>query len=270
MKHLITGGNGDTGSILYRLFKNENIDISHLREDEPLHADRILHLAAKSPPADMERIIESNINHLNEIVKYAVKRNIREMVFFSAVSVYGDQDKEDVSEEDSIINPGLYGASKLLGEEMLRNSPLNVLVLRLPAILGCRNTTNFLSRCYEQLKTNKAVEVTNPDRLFNNFISVEAIFAFIKNYTFRKKFEVVNLASGKEMSVIEIITAMKEGMGSESEVRIQHGSHSFFNVSTRKAQQEYNFSPPCPGESIRTWIIQREHYERTAFSETAA
>ncbi len=228
------------------------------------NANRILHLAAKSPPASMDQIIKSNIVYVQEIVKYAVDNKIEEMIFFSAMSLYGKQNKEDVAEEDNIVEPGIYGISKLLGEEILRNSPLKVLSIRLPAILGYRNTTNFLSRCYMKLKNNEDIELTNHDRVFNNFISVENIFEFLAEFRFTGKFDILNLASRKMMTIIDVVELMKETMKSRSEIIINSEKQPFFNVSTNKAESEYSFKPQEAEVCITGWLQQRLTYEMEA------
>jgi nucleoside-diphosphate-sugar epimerase len=266
MKCLITGGFGDVGSILYQHYKSENYYISHFGEGMNGNAKRILHLAAKSPPASVEQILESNIVYLQEIVEYSIENRIEEMIFFSAVSVYGKQDREDVAESNGFVEPDMYGVSKLAGEKILNNCPLKVLSIRLPAVLGLRNRTNFLSRCYLKLMRNENVEISNADRLFNNFVSVKSLFRFLADFSFTKKYDVVNLAAGKEMTVLEIVKTMKDVLKSESEIVISERKQDFFNISTNKAISEYQFEPESPKESIEEWTEQREEYERNTVS----
>lgn len=266
MRYLITGGYGDTGAILYKLFRERGLDIVHFEKGKDIQADRVLHLAAKSPPAGTEQIIGSNVLYLQEMVNYAVKNRIKEMVFFSAMSVYGKLDKEDVMEEDCITGTGLYGVSKLMGEEILRNSPLKVVCLRLPAILGHRNTTNFMSRCYMKLRDNEDVELTNAGRQFNNFISVENVFDFLADLKLSKKFDVVNLASKKGMTVLEIVEMMKGILKSKSGIIVKEGKSPFFNISTEKAEIGYSFKPHMSEQSIVEWLKKRQEYERNKIS----
>ena len=179
MKTLITGERGDIGAAIFKFYQDSGLVIQAFDESIDARADRILHLAAKSPPATGDEICRSNILYLKKIVDYAEKNCINEVVFFSGMSVYGEQNKEDVEEDDCIRAPDLYGVSKLFGEEFLRKSHLKVLCLRLPGILGYRNDTNFLSRCYIKLNKNECVELTNSEKLFNNFISIRNIFEFL-------------------------------------------------------------------------------------------
>lgn len=257
MLTLITGEKGDVGSLLMNLYRDNGKEIIPFDKEKNIRANRILHLAAKSPPATSGEIVDSNILYLREVIEYACNNDIRELIFFSAVSIYGNQDKEDVCESDCIVEPNLYGVSKLLGEKLLSEAPFNVLSIRLPAVLGIRNKTNFLSRCYTKLKSNEEIGLTNSDRLFNNFISVENIFEFLTSLKLKKQFEIINLASKKEMTLMDIVMLMKVESGSHSKVASFGDKKPFFNISTLKAQKEYGFIPSGAKETIVNWLKER-------------
>jgi len=263
MKILLTGHKGDIGSVFYDMYKAKGFDVYSFNKFADIKADRIVHLAAKSPPADPDEIIASNINHLQEIVRYTERNQIREIVFFSAMAIYGNPNKEDIEEEDGIFSPNFYAISKLLGEEYLRNhNTMNILCIRLPAILGFRNTTNFLSRCYVKLRNNEAITLTNYNRLLNNFISIENLFDFLTSLKINKKFDVINLAVKKELKMSAIVEMMKNELGSQSEIILSDDQRNFFNISTKKAVQEYNFHPYSTAVTVLKWLTQKTEYEK--------
>ncbi|MBF0466456.1 MAG: SDR family oxidoreductase [Nitrospirae bacterium] len=258
---LITGSRGDIGSMLYGLYKQHNLPI------EPFNADTapdtatgvIIHMAAKSPPSGADDILNSNIVYLKKVVDYALSHGIDRMIYFSAVSVYGSQNKEDLAETDFLNSPGIYGASKLFGETYLKESALkHVLAIRFPGILGVKNTTNILGRCFVKLKHNEDIEITNPHRLFNNFICVENIFDFFTSLKGDSpKFDVINVASDKNMTLFEIVTFMKTLLNSKSKI-IENGKKSdFFNISTQKAQTLYGFKPYDAKAAVELWVKNR-------------
>ena len=106
------------------------------------------------------------------------------------MSIYGEQNKESLLEIDSVNNPSFYGLSKLIGEKYLSDSGIKTISLRLPAILGYKNKTNFLARIYEKCVKNEDIEINNSDRYFNNFISVSSIYDFIQNLNFYHPYQV--------------------------------------------------------------------------------
>ncbi len=261
-KILMTGHLGGVGSVLYKLFKDSGADIAPLDLNQDVSAKRILHLAAKSPPATDSEMHESNIAFLKKVINFAEKNKIKELIFFSAASVYGDIDKENVCEDDIGLTPCLYGALKLLGEDMLESSELDCLCLRFPAILSFKNETNLLSRSFLKLLKEEHVEIFNSDRIFNNFISIEDIFRFVSNLYLKEKFDVINLASNKDKTLKEVIEIVKDKLNSPSKLLIEERHRNFFNLSIKKAQKKYNFFPNNSEEVLRTWVRQRIEYEK--------
>ena len=256
-KTLLTGHKGDIGSILFDLYTKSNQEIEPLDVKVDRPAKRIIHLAARTPPASTQMMLDSNIFYLQEVIKYAVRNGAKELIFFSTISVYGKQDKEDVGEDEKPCDPDLYGLTKLIGEKLLQDSQLNVLCLRLPAILGNRNTTSFMSRCFETLKNNEALEISNAHRTYNNFISAENLFEFLEKVEISRKFDVVNLASKKEKTVLEIAETIKGALNSKSDIMVADKKRGFFNISTRKAENEYGFVPYGTKNSLNSWVRQR-------------
>ncbi len=263
---IITGGNGDVGSMLFKLYREAGLEICHLGELLSSSNSVILHLAAKSPPATKDKLIESNIQYLRNVVGYAIEHGIKDFVFFSAASVYGVMDTEDVNETESPHLPSFYGLTKLIGEEYLKESGLKTLCLRLPAILGYKNKTNLLSNFYSKLINNEEIEITNHNRFFNNFISIENIFDFLRDVKLIKSHDVINLASNKELTLINLVTLMKELANSNSNIKTSHKSTPFFNISTKRAEVQYNFKPYNPTDVIPRWIQKRIQYEKNQVS----
>ncbi len=255
----MTGCNGDIGALLASMLEKNKIDF--LRYNGDLKGvDRIFHLAAKSPPATHEEIISSNILYLQDIIHKAQNSCVKELIFFSAASVYGNLDTDVVKEDSPFKTPSIYGISKALGEEILKESNIKVLVIRLPAILGDKNTTNIIARWYYRMKKDEEVVYMNGLKLFNNFITVESIFNFLKNFTFGEKFDVVNLASKRTMSIVDVVDYMKYTLGSNSKL-IDGGNSPSFAISTQKAEEKYGFIPEDPREALLSWIQKRSSIE---------
>lgn len=255
----ITGYGGDIGSMLEPMFASSGFYCKKYDGDLK-GVYRILHLAAKSPPASYDEIVASNVIFLGELIKKAEQSGVKELIFFSAASVYGSLDSEAADESAPFQNPGIYGLSKAFGEEILRESKLNVLVVRLPAVLGLKNNTNIIARWYRMLKNNEDVVFKNKDKLFNNFITVESIFDFLKDLTLKEKFDIANLASERTMSISDILFSMKKALSSSSNL-IDGGISPSFAIDTGKAEAVYGFIPQNPEEAILSWIQKKEFCE---------
>ena len=101
----------------------------------------------------------------------------------------------------------------------------------------------------------------NADRIFNNFISVENIFEFLRTLEIRKKFDIINIASTKEKTLGEVVALMKKRMNSKSKIVISKKKRNFFNLSTEKAQREYGFIPHGAGDGLMRWIEEKVQNE---------
>ncbi len=261
-KFAFTGQNGDIGSILFKKLSLLGANCVDFNKDQK-DVDILLHIAAKSPPATNDEIIESNIVYLQKVANEAKKNGIKNIIFFSAISSYGTQNKEDLNESDSINNPSFYGLSKLVGEKYLSECGINTLALRLPAVLGYKNRTNFLARIYEKCENNETIDLSNANRIFNNFIAVDSLASFILRVKIRDGFDVINLASNKELTIKDVANTIIAELNSKSKLNILDKDSDFFNICTKKAELEYSFNPQNAKNAIINWIRERKIYEQS-------
>ena len=242
-KIVITGQRGDIGSILYQLFQdNENYEIIPYNGETVTEISQFIHLAAKHPTHSSNEIIGSNIKFLQEIIAYSERNKVEEFIFFSSTSVYGKPNKEILTEDEPFNNPDIYGLSKGMGEKLLEDSHLKAISLRLPGILGMKSY-NLLSKLYDKLLKNEEITITNPYKLFNNFIYPKNIYDFICKIKLIHKFDIVNLAVERQFSLLEIVEILKGILNSTSHINISREKQPFHSLSIEKAKIVYNFKP---------------------------
>lgn len=115
--------------------------------------ESVVHLAALlhvvNPPdhlLDLYRKI--NVGGTKNVVESAVKANVRRVLFFSTISVYGDTEGHIVNEDTSPRPDTFYGRTKLEAEKMVltakdkTGNPIGT-VLRLAAVYGSRVKGNY-------------------------------------------------------------------------------------------------------------------------------
>ena len=235
-KYILSGVNGNVGSLLQQKFKSfSEYSKSLIVTDEKI----FVHIAAKSH-SDYKDIVQSNLNYLCEVIEFCKINNIKKFIFFSAISIY--------------TNGEIYSISKLLGEKVLKESGLEVLVIRLPMILTKEKKNGVLNRIVQKLEKNEDIVLYNGYRKFNNFISIDDIYNFISSYSFRKKYEIVDLASSKENKLVEIVKSLKGNLSSKSKVILSKQSNDFFNISIKKAKYKYQYNPSKTEKILSNWI----------------
>ncbi|QKF83314.1 SDR family oxidoreductase [Halarcobacter ebronensis] len=256
--YLISGINGNVGNELLPLFL-KNSDITYKKADlkKNINAKCFIHLAAKTGN-NYNDLIDSNIEYLRTIIEYCYKNGIKKFIFFSAMSIYGNQNKLNVSEKSSYKNLNLYSTSKLFGEKILEESSLKCLILRLPMILTKDSSNGFLNRFLLKLNNDETIYLYNAKKLSNNFIDVESIFNFIIGYRFEKQYELLNLALEQEMSLKDIVLYLKKEIKSKSTILENNEKYNFFNISIEKAKVLYGFTPNNTKSVLKKWVLKRK------------
>jgi nucleoside-diphosphate-sugar epimerase len=250
---LFTGASGSVGKDLVYFAKSDNTPLSTSITDIE-GVDTIVHLAAKSSNIP-EELISSNMVYLLEQIHLKKKHKIDNFIFLSTVSVYGNIDVDEVSEETPCFNPGLYGLSKLFGEKLLENMNTNAICLRLPAVLTSDIKSNLIGRMLAAALNNEKYNVYNHNRIFNNAISSKSLYEFIiKVRNQIKGFDIINLASVRDISFSESFNLIKQITCSESEMVISNETRPFFAIDAQKAISKYGFSPDSTSSTIERWV----------------
>lgn len=238
-KYILTGSNGNIGSQLELLLDN----IPYAR-DMPINDEEVLlHLASKSI-GEYKTIIKSNIDYLIEIINFCEINNIKKLIFFSAISIYNKQD--------------IYSITKLLGEKILAESKLKILILRLPMVLTRDTENGILNRIVKKLEKNEEIFLSNADAKFNNFIGVKDISNFILTYKFEKKYELLNLASKNEHTLYEIVNFMREKISSHSKIIKIANDNNYYNINVDQIQNNYKFNSSSALNTIDEWMRLRK------------
>jgi UDP-glucose 4-epimerase len=226
----------------------------------------IIHFAAyKSVPesmADPLAYYHNNLTSLNNLLKFALKQNIKNFIFSSSCSVYGNADKLPVTEQTELKKvESPYGHTKQIGEDVIRfvckaEPAFNAVLLRYFNPVGAHisgqigefplNRPNNLVPIITQTAVGKNSLTVFGDKFdtrdgscIRDYIHVSDIAnAHVKalNYLIDKKNKtnapVFNLGTGNGVSVLEAIK-------------------SFEKVSGKKLN--YTVGPPREGDVIAVY-----------------
>lgn len=258
MRILLTGQTGDTGSVISARYREEGRGVIPYAPDLDVAVDRIVHAAARHPVDRPEQIYESNLAFTKHLIDYGLAHGATEFVFLSSVSIYGDVDDENIVETRPACCEDMYSLSKLFMEKYLGTTRLKVLSVRLPGVLEVKKSYSFMSRLYDRLARSEEVVLANPHRKFNAYICPESIYSFIAGFSFQQRYDVVNMAMEKELTVIETVELMKKILRSSSAVRIEADQRPFRGYSIEKAKQRYGYMPPPVEQSLRAWCERRQ------------
>ena len=163
MKILLTGGNGLVGKLV-RDAKENNYEISIVSRKifssitfysslekflKHNNFDLLIHCSAATPfNTDFDLIPEVNKNIDEELCRFFERGSIKHLVYLSTMAIYGEIKVDVLNEKLKINNPNLYGYSKYLGENLVKQtcSKNNILlsIIRLPGVVGKGMSNIFL------------------------------------------------------------------------------------------------------------------------------
>lgn len=263
-KYYITGGAGFIGRHFNEVLDQSEVINVDLRQTELVpnqvtgnindidfirstigDSDIILHLAASH--YDFEKdYFTTNVGATEKLLKVAGEKEIKEIVFYSSVAVYGvhhnpaDEQSEPAPEND-------YGRSKLEAEQVIRRwvdeeKGRKALIIRPAVVFGPHNYGNIFNL------------MRNIDRGVNVQIgSKPAIksIAYVKNLvnaTFylmkhtESAFEVFNYADTPHLSNFEISNAISSGLDKKGVIKlpyfVAYSLGGFFDLIGRALDKE--------------------------------
>ena len=155
---LVTGGSGFIGTHLCRHLHNSNhhvisLDL-HQNEEHPWEIiqadvrdqieiegiDVVVHLAAQISVAhSMEHPDETlsvNVDGTSSIISAAENAGVKRLIFASSAAVYGDAEVMPISESAPMIPQSPYAVSKIVGEELFRQSTIESCSMRFFNVYG--------------------------------------------------------------------------------------------------------------------------------------
>ena len=246
---------------------------------EEYDVDAVIHFAASKAVGESVsnpmKYYKNNLVSLANVVDAMSNNNVKNIVFSSSATVYGQPEKLPVTEESPILPAeSPYGNTKQIGEEMLidqtkANSNFNAIALRYFNPIGAHesgengelplgvpnNLMPFITQTAIGLRDKLSVfgdDYNTPDgTAVRDYIHVVDIAkAHIKavermiNEDSKSQFEVFNLGTGKGFSVNEVIKSFEKTTGEKLNYSIaprRQGDVEQIYASTDKANKELNW-----------------------------
>lgn len=229
-----------------------NLDLDEILKDK----DYVFHLAAlASVPESVEKPVLSNSNNLDATLKLltACKNNdIKKVVFSSSAAIYGENPNIPLKETEPYMPASPYAVQKASSELYLKafheSYGLNSVSLRYFNVFGPKQNLNssyaaVIPNFISALLTGNQPIIYGDGEQTRDFIYVKDIvraniLACESDYN-----GVVNIASGKGLSVNDLYSIIKEVLGSDikpkyEKERLGDIKHSIADISN---QSNINF-----------------------------
>ena len=203
---------------LEKIFKKEKLD-------------KIIHLAAMAGVRNSIKnpFIYADVNIMGSLnlLELAIKYKIKNFVFASSSSVYGNNKKLPFSESDSVDQPmAMYAATKKADELMAHVYHhlygLNITALRFFTVYGPWGRPDMALFLFTgAILKGKPIEVYNYGKMTRNFTYVDDIVnGTIKVLDKCKGYDVVNIGGDKEEKLIRFIEVIEKNLGKTAKKKL--------------------------------------------------
>ena len=182
---------------------------------------------------------EKNKNMIKNLIYFAKKNNIKNFIFFSTI---------DISYKNIFTQKKFYNLSKLHSEKILINAYKkkyldNLVILRVPAIIGKNSNENLINSIIKKLKKNQKIEIHSNSH-FNSLVHIDdltkVVFKIVSHKTRKRFINYVNCLSKEPISLEKIVKFLKLKLMSESKVFIKKRvQKKYFFIKANK--NFYNF-----------------------------
>ncbi len=243
----------------FKLYENDICD------DESLQAvfadnkfDVIVHLAARAgvrPSLEEPKLYaETNINGTLNLLEMAREFGVKQFVFGSSSSVYGENCKVPFSENDKVAEPiSPYAATKIAGEMLCHTYShlynIRTICLRFFTVYGASQRPDLAIHKFARLiSANKPIPVFGDGKTRRDYTYIEDIIQGVRAAIDYDKsiHEVINLGESQTVELHELISLLEKNLEKKAIIErkpMQPGDvpQTFADIS--KAKELLNYYP---------------------------
>src|SRR5437764_2742696 len=192
--------------------------------------DCVVHLAARAGvrPSLKEPLlyVETNINGTMNVLELAREDDVRQFVFGSSSSVYGQNKKIPFSEDDPIFNPiSPYAATKAAGELICHTyahlHDMRIVCLRFFTVYGARQRPDLAIHKFAKLiSAGRPIPVFGDGTTRRDYTYIDDIIAGVRaaiDYG-QSNYEIVNLGESRTVELRELISILEEALGERAKI----------------------------------------------------
>jgi UDP-glucuronate 4-epimerase len=217
--------------------------------------DAVIHLAARAgvrPSIEQPLLYEDvNVRGTSVLLEACREHQVRNFVFASSSSVYGNNKKIPFAESDRVDEPiSPYAATKRAGELLSYTYHhlyrMNVTCLRLFTVYGPRQRPDLAIHKFARLiEAGQPVPVYGDGSMMRDFTYIDDIVGGVLQALDRcNGYHIYNLGESRPVSVNELIAALETALGKKAIIErfpLQPGdvTRTFADVSLAQAELGY-------------------------------
>ena len=251
----------------HKRYKFSKININSTKKVSSLfkknNFDLVIHLAAQAGVRyslkNPKVYIDSNIRGFFNIIDSIKENNIKNFIYASSSSIYGNSNRSVFKEDEKATSPiQLYAATKrsneLIAHAYSSIYKINTIGLRFFTVYGPWGRPDMsLFLFTKKILMNKKIDVFNYGKHSRDFTFIDDIvygiyLCAMKGFSKKKKkyFKIFNIASGKPIKLtkfIEIIEKKLKLKASKNFLKLQKGDVIKTYGSINKINSEFGYKP---------------------------
>ena len=204
--------------------------------------ETIYHLAGQ--PGVLYSFKNPNSYKINNIIatkvlcKISKKYKIKNFIFGSSSSIYGDHKKFPIKENFKKKPKNYYAITKYkcekIVEESFKPSPVNYKIFRFFTVYGPYGRPDmFIHKLLNALKKNQQINIHNKGKNLRDFTYVDDVVKILINFSIiSNKIKILNIARSKPVKNIDLINEIKK--------------------IYRQKKENFNFIKTVKGEMLKT------------------
>ncbi len=215
----------------------------------PWPVDAVVHAAGSSAWTGIttEAIVRDNVVGTRRLLELVASHGCSRFVFLSSMSAFGEISQPVVDESTPVVNPDVYGTTKLLGEELLkeRQQRLSGLTLRLPGVVGRHARRNWMSTTAARLKRGEPARLYGPESPFNNAVHIDTLTGWLVQVIQRgwSGYDTVVLGAAGMSTIGEVVQRLAAGLGVQNCVEHEPVRKQSFTLSSARAIERWGYEP---------------------------
>ena len=202
-----------------------------------------------------QKYFDNNILSFFNLIEFARKYNIKNIVSASSSSVYGENKKIPFSEKDRVDNlTQFYAATKrsneIIGEVYSKIYKMNFTFLRLFTVYGPWGRPDMaMVKFVTNIIKKKRIDVFNKGNHHRDFTYIDDIVDGIIKACFKKKkhnYRIYNLGSGKKIVLTKLINTIQSKLGLKAKInlkKMQKGDVKKTLSDLTRSKKELNYNP---------------------------
>lgn len=254
-----------SGFLSNKKFKIYEADIRNFDSLEKIFSenkiDKVVHLAARAGvrPSIKYPLLYEEVNIKGTLNLLELSKNVKNFVFASSSSVYGNNKKVPFSEIDNVDNPiSPYAATKKSGELLcytyhhLYNIPITC--LRFFTVYGPRGRPDMaVYKFTKAIKEGKSIEIYGDGTSKRDYTYIEDILqGIISALENNLSYEIINLGESKTVELNYLVSIIEKEIGKKAKIikmSLQPGDVDITYADISKANKLLGYNPKTPIES---------------------